>query len=98
MKDTVTGFVYIHIVFYLLLDDLLSVWTWICVFQAGLLGDWWYLVPQHALDYSGLMGLFAVRLWLFQAIWPNYAPLRRTVIPKWSGIWLECPGMLVGLL
>ena len=42
---------------YLLWDALLSLWTWLCIFQAGLLGDWLYLALQHALNYSDLMGL-----------------------------------------
>ena len=50
------------------------------------------------LDYSDLMGLFAVRLWLSQANWPNYVALRQAVMPKQSAIWLVHPGMLVYLL
>ena len=55
------GFVYIQIVCYLLWDALLSVWTWLCVSWAGFLGDWLYLALQCAVDYSDLMGFFAVK-------------------------------------
>ena len=54
--------------------------------SGGLLGNWWYLVLEQALDYSDLMGLFAVRLWLAQANWPNYVTLSRAVMPKPSVI------------
>ena len=66
LKDAMVGFVYIQIVCYMLWDALLSVQTWLCISQAGLLGYWWYLVPQHALDQFDLMVLFFVRLWLAQ--------------------------------
>ena len=53
---------------------------------------------QCALDYSDLMGLFAVRLWFTQEIWPNYMTLSQAVIPKQNAIWLAYLGMLVDLL
>ena len=97
LKDATMGFVCIQTVCYSLWDTL-SIWTQLCVSQTGFLRDWWYLVPQYALDYSDLMGFASVRLQLAQANWPNYVTLSWAVMPKQSVLWPTHPGMLVDLL
>ena len=37
---------------------------------------------QYALDYSDLMGVFAVILWLAQVNWPNHVTLSRAIWPN----------------
>ena len=41
------------------------------MFQASMLGDWWYLALQCAADYSNLLEYFAMIFWLALANWPN---------------------------
>ena len=41
LKDITVGLVYIQTICYLLWDALISLWTWLCVSQAGLLRDWY---------------------------------------------------------
>ena len=67
LMETSVGFFCIQTVLYIVWDALHGVWTWRCMFQANLLRNWWYLVPQHALDYFDLLELFAAMFWLAKA-------------------------------
>ena len=51
------------------------------MFQVSFLGDWWYLVLQHVLDYFDLLGLFPTIIWLSKANWPSYVALGRAIMP-----------------
>ena len=62
LKDAAADLVCIQTVGYLLWDALLSVWTWLCISQAGLLKDW-YLALQCALDYFDLWELSTAIFW-----------------------------------
>ena len=62
------GYVCIQTYCYLLWDALLSVWTWLCISQAGLLRAWWYLVLQYTWDYFDFMGFLP---WDFGLLRPN---------------------------